>query len=63
MNPDIIAEVAEREIREAIEEGKFDNLPGKGKSIVFDDDPMTPPHLRMANSEDIHPREKPDTNQ
>jgi DnaJ homolog subfamily C member 28 len=49
MDPNIIALVAERKILEAIEEGKFENLPGKGKPIVFDDDPMTPPHLRMAN--------------
>ena len=41
--------VAERRIEEAMEEGKFDNLPGKGKPIVFDDDPMTPPHLRLVN--------------
>lgn len=41
--------IAERKIEEAISEGKFDNLPGKGKPIVFDDDPMTPPHLRLAN--------------
>ncbi len=49
MDPDIIAKVAEQKILEAIDEGKFDNLPGKGKPIVFDDDPMTPAHLRMAN--------------
>ena len=49
MDPDIIAKVAERKIQEAIDEGKFDNLPGKGKPIIFDDDPMTPAHLRMAN--------------
>ena len=49
IDPDIIAKVAERKIQEAIDEGKFDNLPGKGKPIIFDDDPMTPPHLRMAN--------------
>ena len=49
MDPDIIARVAERKILEAIDEGKFDNLPGKGKPIIFDDDPMTPAHLRMAN--------------
>jgi hypothetical protein len=41
--------IAERLIQEAIEEGKFDNLPGKGKPIVFEDDLMTPPHLRLAN--------------
>ena len=48
MDAEIIAKVAERKIQEAIEEGKFDNLPGKGKPIVFDDDPMTPADLRMA---------------
>src|SRR5260221_6764096 len=45
----IIGRIAERKIQEAIEEGQFDNLPGKGKPIVFDDDPATPPELRMAN--------------
>lgn len=49
MDPDVIGRIAERKIQEAIEEGKFDNLPGKGKPLVFDDDPMTPPHLRLAN--------------
>ena len=49
MNLDIIAKVAEGKIQEAIEEGKFDNLPGKGKPIVFDDDMSTPAHIRMAN--------------
>jgi hypothetical protein len=45
----IIGRIAESKIKEAIDEGKFDNLPGKGKPIVFDDDPVTPPHLRLAN--------------
>ena len=49
IDPDVIGRIAERKIQEAIEEGKFDNLPGKGKPLVFDDDPATPPHLRMAN--------------
>ena len=49
IDPEIIARVAERKITEAMEEGKFDDLPGKGKPIIFEDDPMTPPHLRMAN--------------
>lgn len=46
---DAISRIAERKIQEGIEEGKFDNLPGKGKPIVFDDDPATPAHLRLAN--------------
>jgi DnaJ family protein C protein 28 len=41
--------IAERKIEEAIEEGLFDNLPGKGQPLNLDDDPMTPPHLRAAN--------------
>jgi hypothetical protein len=49
MDADVIGKIAERKIQEAIDEGKFDNLPGKGQPLVFDDDPMTPPHLRMAN--------------
>ncbi len=49
MDPEIIAKIAESKIQEAIEEGKFDNLPGKGKPIVFDEDASVPAHLRMAN--------------
>src|SRR5438105_4514526 len=45
----IIGRIAEQKIQEAIEEGQFDNLPGKGKPLVFDDDPTTPAELRMAN--------------
>jgi hypothetical protein len=41
--------IAERKIEEAIEEGLFDNLPGKGQPLNLEDDPMTPPHLRAAN--------------
>ncbi len=49
IDPEVIARIAERKIQEAIEEGKFDNLPGKGKPIVFDDDPGVPLDVRMAN--------------
>jgi hypothetical protein len=44
-----LGKIAEGKIQEAIDEGKFDDLPGEGKPIIFDDDPMTPPHLRMVN--------------
>ena len=40
--------IAERRIRQAMEEGAFDNLEGKGKPLVFEDDSMVPPDLRMA---------------
>ena len=39
--------IAERKIREAIEAGKFDNLPSKGKPIELDIDPD--PSLWMAH--------------
>jgi len=41
--------VAERKIRDAIDQGLFDNLPGKGKPLVLEDDPLTPPHLRTMH--------------
>ncbi len=37
-------------IREAIERGDFDNLPGKGKPIDLSDWKKTPEHLRMSYS-------------
>ena len=41
--------IADRMIQQAIEEGLFDNLPGRGQPIQLDDDPLTPPHLRLGN--------------
>src|SRR5437763_1892288 len=38
IDADVMARIAESKIQEAIDEGKFDNLPGKGKPLVFDDD-------------------------
>lgn len=32
-----------------MKEGAFDNLPGKGQPLNLEDDPNTPPHLRLAN--------------
>src|SRR5258708_7181294 len=45
----IWSHIAERRIQEAIDEGKFDNLPGKGKPLDLEVDMSTPPHLRVAN--------------
>lgn len=36
-------------IREAIQSGKFDNLPGKGKPLKLDDNPFEDPEWRLAN--------------
>ncbi|UQZ88978.1 DUF1992 domain-containing protein [Deltaproteobacteria bacterium Smac51] len=46
--PSAIAIIAERKIREAMEEGQFDNLPGKGKPLKLEDLSHLPPELRMA---------------
>ena len=40
--------IAEKRIKEAMQQGQFDNLPGKGKPLVFEDDSMIPEDLRMA---------------
>jgi DnaJ family protein C protein 28 len=41
--------IAERKIREVIEAGAFDNLPGKGKPIPIDHNPFEDPSLWMAH--------------
>lgn len=40
--------IAEQRIREAIQRGEFDHLPGAGKPLVLDDDSLVPEELRMA---------------
>jgi DnaJ family protein C protein 28 len=40
---------AEEQIRRAIEEGKFDNLPGKGKPLHLEQNPFEDPEWRLAN--------------
>ncbi|RME19180.1 MAG: DUF1992 domain-containing protein [Deltaproteobacteria bacterium] len=40
--------IAEERIEEAMRQGVFENLPGKGKPLVLDDDSHVPEHLRMA---------------
>ena len=41
--------IAERKIREAMEEGVFDNLNGKGRPLDLEEDPYEDPSLRMAH--------------
>ena len=36
-------------IQDAMEAGKFSNLPGEGKPLKLDDDIHTPEHLRLAH--------------
>ena len=38
----------EEQMRKAIEEGKFDDLPGKGKPLALDDNPHTDPEWALA---------------
>jgi hypothetical protein len=40
--------IAEKRIREAIENGQFDELPGAGRPLELDGDPLVPADLRMA---------------
>jgi hypothetical protein len=40
--------IAEQKIREAIENGEFDNLPGKGKPLKIEDLSNIPEQLRMG---------------
>lgn len=45
---DIFARIAERIIREAMENGEFDNLEGAGKPLNFADETWIPEDLRIA---------------
>ncbi len=44
----IIAKIAEERIKQATERGEMDNLPGKGKPMIIEDDSRVPDDLRMA---------------
>jgi hypothetical protein len=43
------AKLVDEQIKQAIREGQFSNLPGEGKPLKLDDDPNTPPELRLAH--------------
>lgn len=45
---DIFTRIAERLIREAMENGEFDNLEGAGKPLNFADETWIPEDLRIA---------------
>jgi hypothetical protein len=40
--------IVEERIKEAMEKGEFDNLPGKGKPLAVEDDSHVPEDLRLA---------------
>ncbi len=43
-----ISQIAEARIKEAVERGELDNLPGAGKPLVLHDDALVPEELRVA---------------
>jgi hypothetical protein len=45
---DFLYKIAEDRIRQAQEEGVFDNLPGKGKPLQLEDDALVPEDLRLS---------------
>ncbi|MHC1743812.1 MAG: DnaJ family domain-containing protein [Syntrophobacteraceae bacterium] len=44
----ILDKIAEERIRQAMEHGEFDDLPGKGKPLDLEDDSHLPADLRMS---------------
>lgn len=46
---DWMAGIAERRIQDAIDEGLFDNLPGRGKPLHLTENPFEPPGMRAVN--------------
>ena len=40
--------IVESRIAEAIERGELDHLPGAGRPLALDDDPLVPEELRLA---------------
>jgi hypothetical protein len=44
----VLQKIAEQRIKEAMEEGQFDDLPGKGEPLVYEDDSRVPEELRLA---------------
>lgn len=45
---DIVDQIVERRIAEAIERGEFEGLPGEGRPLELEDDPLVPAELRVA---------------
>ncbi|MCP5424961.1 MAG: DUF1992 domain-containing protein [Gammaproteobacteria bacterium] len=45
---DLLDKIAEARLKEALEQGVFDNLPGAGKPLTLDDDSAVPKDLRVA---------------
>jgi len=46
---DAFEKIAEKKIREAMDNGEFDDLPGKGKPLDLEDDSHIPQDIRLAH--------------
>jgi hypothetical protein len=46
---DVFDKIAEKKIREAMDNGDFDDLPGRGKPLQLEDDRHIPPDIRLAH--------------
>jgi hypothetical protein len=44
----VFDKIADQKIREAMEQGEFENLPGQGKPLNLEDDSHLPQDLRLA---------------
>ena len=44
----VIQDIAEHRIREAIDQGEMENLPGRGRPLELDNDAHIPQEMRMA---------------
>ncbi len=44
----LLEKLAEAKLKQALDSGELDNLPGQGKPMVLDDDSAIPPELRAA---------------
>lgn len=45
---DLLDQIAEARIREAVEADELSHLPGEGKPLALEDDSLIPEHLRVA---------------
>jgi hypothetical protein len=45
---DAFQKIAEQKIQEALQNGEFEHLPGKGKPLVLEDDSRIPEDLRLV---------------
>ncbi len=46
---EVFDKIADQKIREAMEDGEFDNLPGKGKPLKLENDSHLPQEIRIAH--------------